>query len=79
MSTLAKVTLIDRRILREKERRGDYATFHDNSEFFVELWRTGDEERDDADVYIYMGSVVREDIGGVEKLNKNKGVRGDSQ
>lgn len=54
MSTLAKVTLIDRRILREKERRGDYATFHDNSEFFVELWTTGDEERNDADVYIYI-------------------------
>lgn len=74
-------TLIDRRILREKERRGGYATLRDNSEFFVELWRTGDEERDDADVYIYiyMGSVVREDIGGVEKLNKNKGVREDSQ
>lgn len=30
-------------------------------------------------IYIYMGSVVREDIGGVEKLNKNKGVREDSQ
>ena len=46
--------LIDRRILREKERRGGYATLRDNSEFFVELWTTGDEERNDADVYIYI-------------------------
>lgn len=45
------------------------------------MWTTRDEKRnEDADeripiyIYIYM-SVVRENIGGVEKLNKNKGVR----
>lgn len=36
--------------------------------------RRGEGDADER-IRIYIWSVVREDIGGVEKLNKNKGVR----